>query len=133
LHGALGVRVRRVGAHEAVLAFERLGRALESIAHQTRGHQAVQGGPANLMALGPGAVGEELQAAGCLGQNGAKRASNAISIHAENPCRSRGGAESTARGGGMVAAVIMLASGQCQCDTAGNLVSGDDGSQNVGA
>ncbi len=133
LHRAGRVRVRRIGAQEAVAAFQRLGGALEALAHQRGGHQTIAGGPADLEALGPGAVGQELQAAGALAQHGAQGAFHPLGAQAEHPGGGGGGTERAAGRGGMEAAVVVLAGGQSQGDAAGDFVAGDDPGQHVGA
>ncbi len=133
LQGTLGRRVGGVGTHETMRPFEGLGGALEALAHQGGGNQAVAGGPADLGALGPGAVDQELQAAGALAEHGAEGAFDAGRIEAEHT-RGRGrGAECAAGGGGVEAAVVMRLGGQREGDAAGDLISGDDGGKDIGA
>ena len=133
LHRAGRVRVGRVGVQEAVAALQRLGGTLEALAHQRGGHQPVARRPADLETLGPGAVGQELQAAGALAQHRAQRAFDLLGGQAEHPRGGGGGTEGAAGGGGVEAAVVVLAGGQCQGDAAGDLVAGDDAGQHVGA
>ena len=61
-------------------ALERLGGALEALARQRRRPRPLHRGPADLEALGPGAVGQELQAAGALAQRDAERACTPLGI-----------------------------------------------------
>ena len=73
LHGLVGRaeardRLVRMGVvavadEQAVLAFDRFGRADEVVARQRGGDHAVHGGGADLIALVPGAVDQELQRA----------------------------------------------------------------------
>ena len=120
-----------VGTHEAVLALERLGRALEALAGQRGGGEAAEGGPADLEALGPGAVGEELQRARGLGERDAERVLDLARIEAHGTARGGGGPEGAAGGGGVEAAVVMRAGGQREGGAADHLVAGDDGGEHV--
>ena len=55
----------KLTAH-GVPPLQRLGGTLEPLAHQRRGHQPVHRGPADLEALRPSTIDQELQAAGTL-------------------------------------------------------------------
>ena len=133
LHRAGRVRVGRVGVQEAVAAFQRLGGALEALAYQRGGHQAVAGGPADLEPLGPRAVDQELEAAGALAEHCAQRAFHLLGSQPEHPCGGGGGTERATGRGGVEAAVVVLAGGQREGDAAGDLVAGDDPGQHIRA
>ena len=133
LQGALRRRVRGIGPEEAGLAFEGLGGAAEALARQGRGGEAVHRAPADLEALGPGAVGQELQAAGGLGQGDAEGVLHALGIQPEDPGGGGGGTEGAAGGGRVVAAVVVVAAGQGQRKAAGHLIAGDDGREHGAA
>ena len=64
--GFVGMGVVAVADQQAMLAFHRFGRADEIIARQGRCDHAVHRGGADLIALVPSAVDEELQRAGGL-------------------------------------------------------------------
>ena len=100
---------------------------------QGGGDQAVHRRPADLEALGPGAVREELQAAGALAQRGAERAFDLPGIEPEHPRGRRRRAERAAGRGRVEAAVVMCSGGQGERDAAGDLIARDDGRQHVGS
>ena len=67
------MRVVAVADQKAVLALDRFGGADKIIARQSRRDHAVHGGGADLVALVPGAVDQELQRARGLAAGDAKR------------------------------------------------------------
>ncbi len=129
----LRLRIRGVGAQEPVRALQRLRRALEPLAHQGCRHQPVGRRPADLEALRPGAVHQELQAAGGLAQRGAERPGDARRVQPEHPSGGGGGAERAAGGGGMEPAVVMRPRRQRERHPACHLIARDDRRQHVGA
>ena len=111
--------------------FQRLGGALEALADQGGGDQTVARSPADLEALGPGAVREELQAAGALAQHGAERAFDLPGVEPEHAGGRRRRAERAAGRRRVEPAVVMCSGGQGERDPAGDLISRDDGGQHV--
>src|SRR5271165_6886628 len=101
---------------ETVLAFDRLGGAFDALARHGGGGQAVHRRPAYLEPLGPGAVGEELQAAGGLAQRDAEGGGNVVGAEAEHASRGGRGTEGAAGGGGVEAAIVVFAGGQSERD-----------------
>ena len=103
--------VRGIGAEEPGLAFNGLTSTTEALTRDGRGSQPVQRAPAHLEALGPGAVGQELQAAGGLGKRNAESIFHLGRGKAKDAPRRRRRAKGAAGRGWVIAAVIVIAAG----------------------
>ncbi len=122
-----------VADQKAVLALDQLGRADEIITRQRRRDHAVHGGGADLVALVPGTVDQELQRARGLAAGNAERRDDLILRQSEQFRGGCGCAIGASGGGRVKAAGIMRGGIERVAETAAHLVTGDDRGQHVAA
>ena len=129
------VRMRVVGVagEQAVLALDRFARADEIVARQRRGDHAIHRGGADLVALVPGAVDQELQRARGLAAGDAEGGDDLLLGQAEQ--FARGGRRAIGAGGrGRVeAARVMRGRVERVAEPAADLIARDDRGQHVAA
>ena len=114
-------------------SLERLRRALEPLAREARRREPVHRRPADLEALRPGAVDEELEAARGLRKRDPERGFDRLRRQTECPRRRCRRAEGAAGGARVKAARVVLAGRQREGEPAGDLVPRDDARQHVRA
>src|SRR3954453_15456725 len=101
------MRVVAIADQEAMLAFDRFGSADEIVTRKRRGDHAVHRGGADLVALVPCAVDEELQRAGGLAARYAERRDDLLLRQGEQLCGGCRGAIG-ARGRGRMKATLVV-------------------------
>ena len=122
-----------VADQQAVLALDRFGGADEIVARQGGRDHAVHRGGADLVALVPGAVDQELQRSRGLAAGDAECRDDLIFRQPEQLCRGCRRAIGSRRGGGMKAARIMRGGIERVAEPAAHFIAGDNGGQHVAA
>ena len=128
-----GCGVVAVADQKAVLALDRFGRADEIVARQRGRDHAVHRGGADLVALVPGAVDQELQRARGLAAGDAERRDDLVLRQPEQFSRRRGRAIGSRRRGRMKAARVMRGRIERVAEPAAHFIAGHDRGQHVAA
>ena len=127
------MRVVAVADQQAVLALDGFGRADEIVARQCRGDHAVHRGSADLIALVPGAVDQELQRARRLAARDAKSRDDLVLRQAEQFSGRRRRAIGSRGRGRVKSSCIMRGGVERVAEPAAHFIAGDDRGQHVAA
>ncbi len=130
---ALGMRRVGVADQQAMAALDGLGRAAEALGRQGRRDQAIHRRLADLPALVPGAVLQELQRAGRLAAGHAEGRNHLLGAQAQHPSGRGRGAEGPCSRRWVETAGVVGGGIQRQAQPAADLVSGHDGREHRGA
>ena len=113
-------------------AFDRFVRTAKAFARQRSGNEAGHRRPADLKALGPCAVRQELKTAAGLAERDAQRPGRLRRIKAHDARRGGGRAEGPAGGAWMKAASVVVPGREGGCNAQPDLVAGDDAGYDLG-